>query len=249
MHASSYQMVPNGKTTKLLGFKGHATELLGTYQHPPMGDVVGNPKGFSQKMAPPNSTPIHFGPTPISEGNSGYGEIIFWLSFWRENFPGRCKGHGTLILLAYPLEVCGMVLSGSCCPTCFGVLREIPKSWGILWGNPEIPIKFQLPSRYLFVIRVVSQACWHCVTMKLEHFEHHSVCQAILSLALYSTPPKKTNSWTLKNHPEFHSLVIHGTGIYYLHEWLIFIVFHVGKYTDRPMDPSWDWIFQLGVLP
>ena len=26
----------------------------------------------------------------------------------------------------------------------------------------------------------------------------------------------------------------------YLHEWLIFVMVNVGKYTVRPMDPSWD---------
>ena len=42
---------------------------------------------------------------------------------------------------------------------------------------------------------------------------------------------------------------IHGTGIF-IYIWLIFMGFHVGKYTVRPMDPMGTAIFagQLGDL-
>ena len=35
----------------------------------------------------------------------------------------------------------------------------------------------------------------------------------------------------------------------HLHEGLIFVGFHVGKYTLRPMDPSWDMVPQRPSSP
>ena len=35
----------------------------------------------------------------------------------------------------------------------------------------------------------------------------------------------------------------------HLHEWLIFVGFHVGKFTLRPMDPSWDRVPQRPSSP
>ena len=100
-----------GKTTKLLGFKRPCYRASRDLPGPLEWVMLKQPyKGFSQKMAPQTPLPSILDPPRFRRVLSPKVWLNYlWWSFWRENFPGRCKGHGTLILLAYPLEVCGMV--------------------------------------------------------------------------------------------------------------------------------------------
>ena len=83
------------------------------------------------------SLPSILDPPRFRRVRSRYGEIIL-VEFLKGIFSrDDTQGHGTLILLAYPLEVCGMVqvrvlLMGRASHVLWGLLREIPKSWGRL---------------------------------------------------------------------------------------------------------------------